>query len=144
MIPQVKSSGALGVIGILSEREQTHGDYARSAELAQALKVRFRATKGAERLLPHQQEAVEMILFKLSRIASGNPGHADHWRDIAGYATLVLERLAKPIIQTSTGPKAQVFSICNCQGGKVSGHDFNCSIWRDKTPSLTSDDRYEG
>ena len=34
-----------------------------------------------------------MIIAKLSRIIYGNPNHADHWIDIAGYAKLVSDRL---------------------------------------------------
>lgn len=29
-----------------------------------------------------------MILAKIARIVSGDPNHADHWDDIAGYALL--------------------------------------------------------
>jgi hypothetical protein len=34
-----------------------------------------------------------MILNKVSRILAGDPGHVDHWDDIAGYATLVADIL---------------------------------------------------
>lgn len=80
---------------VLPEREKSHGDYARSALLAQALKGAFRSSMYPRCLAAPQQEAVEMILFKLARIACGNPNHADHWRDIAGYATLVLRELGE-------------------------------------------------
>jgi len=41
----------------------------------------------------YQLEAMEMILHKISRISNGDPNYADSWRDIAGYATLVADRL---------------------------------------------------
>jgi hypothetical protein len=41
----------------------------------------------------HMQEAAEMIVHKLARIVNGNPFYMDSWVDIAGYATLVVDRL---------------------------------------------------
>jgi len=35
-----------------------------------------------------QGEAIHMICVKLARIVCGDPNHADHWDDIAGYARL--------------------------------------------------------
>ena len=44
--------------------------------------------------LSYQQlEALEMICHKIARIVAGDPDFADHWRDIAGYATLVANEL---------------------------------------------------
>lgn len=40
-----------------------------------------------------QKDALYMIIVKMSRILNGDPDYADNWRDIAGYATLVAERL---------------------------------------------------
>lgn len=40
-----------------------------------------------------------MVLHKIGRILSGNWREPDHWRDIAGYATLVAERLEKGELQ---------------------------------------------
>lgn len=34
-----------------------------------------------------------MICHKLARIVNGDPGYSDSWRDIAGYAMLVSNRL---------------------------------------------------
>ena len=44
---------------------------------------------------PYIQEAIHMIAHKLSRIACGDHTYDDNWRDIAGYATLVVEELNK-------------------------------------------------
>jgi hypothetical protein len=49
--------------------------------------------EGYKELNPVQMEALEMIAHKIARILNGNPDHHDHWHDIAGYATLVAERL---------------------------------------------------
>jgi hypothetical protein len=40
-----------------------------------------------------QWEALEMIASKMSRIVNGNPDKVDNWHDIAGYATLIADRL---------------------------------------------------
>ena len=39
------------------------------------------------------QHALDMIAVKLGRILAGDPNYVDNWRDIAGYATKVLEQL---------------------------------------------------
>jgi hypothetical protein len=40
-----------------------------------------------------QREAIDMIIHKLGRIINGNPDKVDSWRDVAGYSTLVADRL---------------------------------------------------
>ena len=40
-----------------------------------------------------QIEALDMIASKIARVVNGNPNHIDSWIDIAGYATLVADRL---------------------------------------------------
>jgi hypothetical protein len=55
------------------------------------------ANRLAERgtIVQHDQAlALQMIVQKLARIANGDPDHLDSWLDIAGYATLVAERLS--------------------------------------------------
>jgi hypothetical protein len=79
---------------ILAERQTTHGDFTDHANCAQELKNVFRS----HCMVPPtnvQAEAVEMILHKLARIASGNPNYKDHWDDIAGYATLAADRVSE-------------------------------------------------
>jgi hypothetical protein len=38
-----------------------------------------------------QLHGLRMIVDKISRIVCGDPDFVDHWRDIAGYATLVAD-----------------------------------------------------
>ena len=80
-------------VSIIDEREKTHGNYAQQAALTQELKSRIRAE--CRSLSPQQQEALEMICVKISRIVCGNPNEPDHWRDISGYSQLVLRALEK-------------------------------------------------
>lgn len=80
-----------GVQDTLSARGKTHGDFDAQAATAQVLKrsVIYSPNGTHGRLKPYQLEALETICMKISRIVHGNPNEPDHWRDIAGYATLV-------------------------------------------------------
>jgi len=76
----------------LKQRQKTHGDFATHAKISQELKAVLWKYDYQE-LAPDQCEALEMICHKIARILNGNPNTNDHWHDIAGYATLVDERL---------------------------------------------------
>jgi hypothetical protein len=76
-----------------SERETTHGNYAKTAELAQTLKIAFKSCEGYGNLTLVQRESVEMICTKFARIFCGHPDHREHWLDIAGYAMLIAKML---------------------------------------------------
>ena len=75
---------------LIEQRAKTHGDFAQTADVAvrlmQVLNLPHDMTKS-------QVHALDMISVKLARIVSGDPNHVDHWRDIAGYATIVAETL---------------------------------------------------
>lgn len=77
----------------LNERGKTHGDFGVQAATSQLLKHALRCTTTFDRLAADQREALETLMMKVSRILNGNPDEPDHWRDIAGYATLVENRL---------------------------------------------------
>lgn len=79
---------------ILKEREKTHGQFEVVSTVAQSLKGMRRAL-GHSTMTNVQNEAFDMIASKLGRILSGNPHEVDHWRDIAGYAQLVVNTLEK-------------------------------------------------
>lgn len=80
---------------ILAERGKTHGDFKEHSKISQRIKLTLREqSKDWQIDFSHtQQEALEMICHKIARIVAGNPNFADHWRDIAGYATLVADEL---------------------------------------------------
>lgn len=75
-------------------RRITHGEFERTAEMAVTIRdwVSQRLTAHYPPVIRH---ALDMICTKLARIAQGDPMHEDHWRDIAGYSSLVAEYLAK-------------------------------------------------
>lgn len=73
----------------LNQRGSVHGPYWIQSGVAQNLKASMSSTPNWASLSPTQVEALNMIASKVSRILCGDPNHADHWHDIAGYATLV-------------------------------------------------------
>ena len=88
---QLTSELADGVEKLLSTREATHGDYANTARVAQILKRILTGEMGDEKYTDRQRESLDLICTKLARIVSGNANEPDHWRDIAGYATLAID-----------------------------------------------------
>ena len=82
----------------LSERGQRYGDFEDHAKAAMAIRGVLFTLFGPEKfdsLEPDQVEALIMISHKLARIVNGDPHYDDSWRDVAGYAQLVANRLAK-------------------------------------------------
>ena len=80
----------------LAERAKTHGNFEQVADFAQQLKDTMRDAPNwatDDTMNQDQYEALEMIASKLARILCGNQHEPDHWRDIAGYAMLVANRL---------------------------------------------------
>lgn len=83
------------ISALLKERGKTHGDYAVHALITQDLKrvVTHHVGHLDRRLDDDMQETLDMIAHKIGRIIAGNPAEPDHWRDVAGYAQLVANRL---------------------------------------------------
>ena len=82
----------------LSERGQRYGKFEDHAEHSIAIKAVLFTLMGEEKahtLKADQVEALNMIAHKLARITNGDPHYDDSWRDIAGYAQLVANRLAR-------------------------------------------------
>ena len=83
------------VDAILNERGNTYGSFIGVAQIAQEMKDTIRGSLDEQNvsLQADHQEALDMIASKIARIITGNPNHTDSWIDIAGYATLVADRL---------------------------------------------------
>lgn len=77
----------------LTARHSTHGDYTDHARVTQELKRVMENEANWRRLNDCQREALSVIAHKIGRILVGNPHFHDHWHDIAGYATLVADRI---------------------------------------------------
>lgn len=85
----------MNVDDILDDRGKRYGNYMAQTKIAEKIReALFAALVDQVKLLqPDQSDALHMIAVKLSRIVNGDPDYADNWRDIAGYATLVADRL---------------------------------------------------
>lgn len=81
--------------GTLAERYEQYGDFTDQAVITQAIKGALRGGASWARLRPYQREALEMIASKMARAVNGDPTHFDTWHDMAGYATLVTDRLER-------------------------------------------------
>ena len=98
----------MGQIGqVLVERGQRYGRFMDHAEITQALKhimtgsdkstlcdkTKARIRSRVELMQPDQIECLDMIAHKIGRILNGDPNYDDSWVDVAGYTTLVVDRL---------------------------------------------------
>lgn len=89
---------AQSIEDVLYERGSRYGVFMHQAQIAQSLHLVFeqgRELSGKNRFsfAPDQLEAIGMIFNKIGRITNGDPHYSDSWRDIAGYASLVADRL---------------------------------------------------
>jgi hypothetical protein len=84
-----------GIDETLDNRAQDYGKFKDGAALMQGIKrlLADHAAKHDKTFADDQWEALEMIVHKIGRIVNGNPDKVDSWVDIAGYATLVADRL---------------------------------------------------
>ena len=88
-------SSTTNINEMLDGRASRYGTFESHARISQDLKAVMHERSGWDNLKPDQREALEMIQHKVARILNGDPTYADNWIDIAGYATLVVNRLEK-------------------------------------------------
>ena len=84
-----------GVGKVLDARAEQYGSFMQSSDTVIRIKsiMHNAVARNEVHLYPDQLQALDMIATKISRIVHGNPNHLDSWIDIAGYATLVADRL---------------------------------------------------
>ena len=89
------AKNAQEVDAILNQRAVSYGSFIDVSRMAQRLKnvAHTAAGEQGKTFAADQAEALDMIFSKLARILNGDPNHTDSWIDIAGYATLVADRL---------------------------------------------------
>ena len=80
---------------ILEERGKRYGDFKNHAKITQRIKEVYQDYGNWDNLTDSQREALEMIAHKIGRIINGDPNYADSWKDISGYAELVVKELEK-------------------------------------------------
>lgn len=78
---------------LITERGSRYGKFKDGAEIMQELKDVMREVDGWRNLTPSQREALDMIQHKIGRILNGDSTYDDSWKDIAGYATLIVNEL---------------------------------------------------
>lgn len=83
---------------VLKERGERYGVFMGQARIAQSIHMvldQAMQMTGKTRFdfAPDQLESMNMIVNKIARIYNGDNHYSDSWRDIAGYATLVADRL---------------------------------------------------
>jgi hypothetical protein len=84
-----------GVGKVLDARAEQYGSFMQSSDTVIRIKgiIHNAVARNEVHLYPDQLQALDMIATKISRIVHGNPNHLDSWIDIAGYATLVADRI---------------------------------------------------
>ena len=65
------------------------------AQMSQNLKHTLKSSSFYNDLDFYMAEALDMISMKQARILAGNARVRDHWKDIAGYAMLVVNELER-------------------------------------------------
>ena len=85
---------------LLENRGGTYGKYTSVSQISQDLKKVMRESPNYKVMPAPLQESLDMIANKISRILNGDQLYEDSWRDISGYATLVLMELEDMEIQS--------------------------------------------
>lgn len=91
--PQVQ-----GIQAVLNERESRYGAFNTHAQITQAIKdicCGAVCCTNWSQLKPYQAEALDMIAHKIGRILNGDPNYIETWKDLAGYAQLVVNELSQ-------------------------------------------------
>ena len=77
----------------LAQRGNRYGSFSTHSEISQALQdVLFHAKSRAD-MPAYTSEAITLICHKLARVVNGDHTYDDNFRDIAGYAQLVVDIL---------------------------------------------------
>ncbi|UXQ88413.1 hypothetical protein [Klebsiella phage vB_Kpn_ZCKp20p] len=85
--------GSNATEALITERGTRYGKFKDGADIMQSLKDTMRDVDGWNNLTASQKEALDMIQHKIGRILNGDPTYDDSWKDIAGYATLIVNEL---------------------------------------------------
>ena len=103
---------------VIAERAETHGDYKEPSAFAQSFKRMMRTSKNWDCLDFYQAQSMEAFCDKMGRILCGNFNEIDHWRDISGYASLVVLELEtaqggalRPEVPNARPPKSSGVNI---------------------------------
>lgn len=82
---------------ILANRQGKHGEFNENGTATWQIMRILMAQRSWPNLSDPQRHALYMGAHKMARIVAGDVNEADHWDDIAGYATLVADRIRSPV-----------------------------------------------
>lgn len=77
----------------LAQRGSVYGAFKTHADFAERINLVYESSGNWKTMNPDNKEALRIIANKIGRILNGDPEYDDNWRDIAGYAKLVLDRI---------------------------------------------------
>ena len=77
----------------LEQRGRRYGEFAEHAKISVRLRQIVDDNLDGRGVEPYMYESLHMIMHKIARILNGDPYYDDSWRDIAGYAELVVKEL---------------------------------------------------
>ena len=80
---------------IVKVRQSTHGDFTDGARFTQGVMKLAMVAPSWSSMTDVQKEGFHHIVQKLQRAVCGDPNHADHWNDVAGYALIVSKRIGQ-------------------------------------------------
>lgn len=90
---EIKETLTTPTEALITERGSRYGKFKDGADIMQSLKDTMRDVDGWNNLTASQKEALDMIQHKIGRILNGDPTYDDSWKDIASYATLIVNEL---------------------------------------------------
>lgn len=102
----------------LDQRGANYGKFIDNAIVSEQLMDIIRAHPGYAKFLPDQRVATWVIMQKLARALSGNAQYDDNWRDMAGYAQLIVDRINGTGTYTPE-PRLVVLSDCFREGSII-------------------------
>jgi len=83
---------------VLGERGGRYGHFVDTAQFADAINKVYVQSPNWETMGADNRESLRIIANKIGRILNGDPEYDDNWRDIAGYATLVCDRINGKVV----------------------------------------------
>jgi hypothetical protein len=119
------------LISTLDARGKTYGEFADNALIAQSLKDIMRVARCSNwnSLSRAHQQALDVIMDKVSRILTGDPNYVDNWHDIQGYAKLVENIILTGGSHPPTTPQEVAPAV-------VFNPEYNKGYWNEATQSF--------
>jgi hypothetical protein len=89
----MSTSNTESIEDTLAQRGARYGSFETQAVYAESINNVYEASPNWRIMNQDSKEALRIIANKIGRILNGDPEYDDNWRDIAGYATLVVNRI---------------------------------------------------